>query len=91
MYGKAPTTISGMPGLNGDTTVARGNGRPHQRPWRENTMKVRAASACNEQQSRKDFWIVNEVEARLSAPVELTLEEMDAVAGGPEVESGSSN
>lgn len=39
----------------------------------------------------KEFWVIDSAAQRLTAPRELTLAELQAVAGGPEVENGSSN
>ncbi len=39
----------------------------------------------------KAFWIVDAQYQRVFEPVELIASELSAVAGGPEVENGSSN
>lgn len=45
----------------------------------------------DEVNAAKEFWVIDPATQKVTAPVELTLAELQAVAGGPEVESGSSN
>ncbi|ALV07046.1 hypothetical protein [Roseateles depolymerans] len=45
----------------------------------------------DELDAAKAFWVMDPAAQRLTAPRELTLAELQAVAGGPEVEGSSSN
>lgn len=45
----------------------------------------------DEVDAAKAFWVMDPAAQRLTAPRELTLAELLAVAGGPEVGNGSSN
>ncbi|WAC71487.1 hypothetical protein OU995_18100 [Roseateles sp. SL47] len=54
-------------------------------------MKNQEVATSSPTQLLKEFWSQNTTEGRVTAPMELTPDEVAAVAGGPEVGNTSSN